>query len=92
MKALVGAAVILFILLQYQLWFKAGGIPDLIKLKKQVASLQDENAGLHDQNAALEAEVQDLKQGHAAIEERARNELGLVKEDELFYQIVDKPS
>ena len=90
MKTVLGIFIILFVLLQYQLWFKNGGIIDLMHLKKQVAELNKENDKLHDRNLALEAEVKDLRQGHAAVEERARSELGLIKNDETFYQLANQ--
>ncbi len=89
MKTIVGVLVILLIVLQYQLWFKSGGLIELMHLRKHVAALQQENVVLSDRNVALAAEVQDLKQGHEAIEARARSELGLVKQGELFYQVVE---
>src|SRR5262249_35047747 len=71
--------LILLMLLQFQLWFGVGNVPSAMKLKQQVEQQDAENAGLAKRNAALAAEVADLKQGSAAIEERARTELGMVK-------------
>ena len=62
------------------------------RLRQQVDAQEKENEHLRERNAALEAEVRDLKQGLEAIEERARNELGMVKEGEKFYQIVEEPT
>lgn len=75
-------------MLQYRLWFGKASIPKVIHLKQQLASQVQENKKLQQRNAVLIAEVQDLKSGHQAIEERARNELGMVKKGETFYQIV----
>ena len=78
--------------LQYLLWFGEGNIPDAWKLKRQADAQAAENAALAKRNVALTAEVTDLKQGTAAIEERARNELGMVKKGESFYQVVRAPA
>ena len=83
--------LLLLAFLQYQLWFGEGNIPDAWKLKRQVDAQAAENAALAKRNQALTAEVTDLKQGTAAIEERARNELGMVKKGESFYQVVQAP-
>lgn len=81
----------LFLLLQYPLWFGSGGVIAVWKLNREIAAQHAENAKLHERNNALEAEVEDLKQGSAAIEERARAELGMVKKGEVFYQVVGPP-
>lgn len=83
--------LLLLALLQYQLWFGVGSVPDAIRLKRRLDAQVSENAGLVKRNAALEAEVSDLKQGTAAIEERARTDLGMIKKGETFYQIVQAP-
>jgi cell division protein FtsB len=77
--------------LQYQLWFGVGGVKDVQRLEKAVAAQQKVNASLSARNDRLAAEVTDLKQGHEAVEERARLELGMVKPDEVFYQLVEAP-
>jgi cell division protein FtsB len=83
--------LLLLILFQFQLWFGIGNVPSAMRLRSQVESQAAENAALTRRNAALEAEVNDLKGGQAAIEERARAELGMVKKGETFYQIVQVP-
>jgi cell division protein FtsB len=83
--------LLLLLLFQYQLWFGVGNVPDAMRLRSQVQAEAVENAALAKRNQALAAEVADLKQGQAAIEERARTELGMVKKDETFYQIVQAP-
>ena len=85
------ALLLLLALLQYQLWFGVGSVPSAMRLRSQAEAQATENAGLAKRNAALQAEVADLKQGQAAIEERARTELGMVKKGESFYQIVQAP-
>jgi len=83
--------LILLAALQFQLWFGVGNVPSALRLKHQAEVQAAENANLAKRNAALAAEVADLKQGQAAIEERARNDLGMVKKGESFYQIVQAP-
>lgn len=80
--------------LQYPLWFGDGGALRLWRLEREIAAQEAENAQLRERNAALEAEVVDLKSGLEAVEERARAELGMIKKNETFYQVVepqDKP-
>lgn len=77
--------------LQYPLWFGEGSVPKVIRLEREIRAQRVENARLRERNAALDAEVKDLKRGRGAIEDRARAELGMVKPDETFYQIVDAP-
>jgi len=84
--------LLLLAVLQYQLWFGVGSVPSAMRLKGQADAQAAENAGLIKRNTALHAEVADLKQGQAAIEERARTELGMVKKGESFYQIVQAPT
>lgn len=89
MKWLTGLMVVLFALLQYRLWVGDGSLPGMWRMQQEVATQKRENAKLEDRNRVLKAEVSDLKHGVAAIEERARTELGMVKKDETFYQIID---
>jgi cell division protein FtsB len=81
----------LFLLLQYPLWFGSGGVIAVWQLNREISTQQAENEKLRDRNNTLDAEVKDLKQGSAALEERARAELGMVKKGETFYQIVGPP-
>ncbi|SEL83840.1 cell division protein FtsB [Pseudoxanthomonas sp. GM95] len=83
--------VLLLAFLQYHLWFGRGSSGEVITMRAQVASQTRENEGLHQRNAALAAEVEDLKSGEAAVEERARSELGMIKPGEKFYRVVDTP-
>lgn len=75
--------------LQYRLWFGSGGNNEVADLQAQVEQQARQNDGLRDRNAALAAEVADLKSGEAAIEERARAELGMIRPGETFYRVVD---
>jgi cell division protein FtsB len=88
MKALAAALAGLIVVLQYPLWFGKGGWLRVRDLDRQVVAQQAANAGLKARNDALDAEVRDLKQGLEAAEERARYELGMIRKDEVFYQIV----
>jgi cell division protein FtsB len=78
--------------LQYRLWFGIGSAGEVAALEAQVGHQGRENGGLKERNAALAAEVRDLKEGVAAVEERARSELGMIKPGELFYRVVDDPA
>ena len=88
MKALAAFLAGLIVVLQYPLWFGKGGWLRVRELDRQVASQLAVNAGLRARNETLDAEVRDLKQGLDAIEERARLELGMIRKDEVFFQVV----
>ncbi len=88
MRILALALAALILLLQYPLWLGKGGWLRVWDLDRQVRSQQERNAGLQRRNEVLDAEVRDLKQGVDAIEERARYDLGMIKQDEIFFQIV----
>lgn len=91
MKVLGLILFALIILLQYPLWLGKGSWHRVWEVDQQVASQHETNQKHQIRNAALDAEVQDLKQGSVAIEERARNELGMIKQDEIFFQVeIDK--
>lgn len=78
----------LLIILQYQLWFGEGSYQQLWQRQQQITEQLKNNQSLEEKNALLATEVADLKQGFTAIEERARRELGMIKEGEVYYQIV----
>ena len=92
MRWLLIILAVLFLALQYRLWVGDGSLAEVWRRHKAVEEQREENASLRDRNEALEAEVRDLKTGSAAIEERARNELGMIKEGETFYQVVAPPT
>lgn len=81
--------IILIGLLQYRLWYGDGNVLEFQRLNERIEELRQEGARRHERNAALEAEVMDLKQGLEAVEEQARQDLGMIKEGEVFVQIVD---
>lgn len=88
MRPLIIALTLALAVLQFRLWIADGGFREVWRLEQQVVERTDENGRLAERNASLAAEVQDLKGGLAAAEERARSELGMVLPDESFYQIV----
>jgi cell division protein FtsB len=90
MKWLAGILFALLLLLQYQLWFGNNGLLRSWQLEQKVSQQKAENDKLKERNKALEAEVRDLKHGIEAIEERARADLGMIKKDETFYQVVEE--
>ena len=88
MRLLFLVLLILLALIQYPLWLGKGGWFNVWDSQKQITAQQEKNEGLRARNAALEAEVRDLETGVGAIEERARSELGMMREGEVFVQIV----
>ena len=90
MRWLSVALIALLVLLQYPLWLGKGGWLRVWDVDRQLQSQKDDNKKLEIRNAGLDAEVRDLKQGYDAIEERARFELGMIKQDEIFVQIPEK--
>ena len=82
--------VLLAVSLQARLWLGEGSLAEVWQLKKEIGHQQQENYQLSERNRRLAAEVKDLKQGLSAVEERARSQLGMVKEGETFYLIIDK--
>lgn len=88
MRWLTAAFAVSLIVLQAKLWLAEDGLRQVRELRRAVTVQTDRNRELAERNAALDAEVVDLKQGLAAAEERARAELGMVREDETFYLIV----
>jgi cell division protein FtsB len=90
MKMIALVLLILLVWLQYKIWLQDGGIPEVLQLEDEVVDLQDDVTALKERNASLDAEVKDLKKGLDAIEERARNEMGMIREGETYYQVVDR--
>ncbi len=90
MRVLAGILGALILLIQVPLWLGKGGWLTAWRLESKLETERAKNLQLEDRNAALAAEVRDLKQGTEAIEERARSELGMVKPDEVFFQIEER--
>jgi len=91
MRAVTLILAILLLLLQYPLWMGKGGWLRVWDLNRQVEAQQQANQQTQARNTLLDAEVRDLKQGTEAVEERARSELGMIKRDEVFFQVLEKP-
>ena len=92
MRALAVIFVLLILALQYPMWLGKGGWLQVRELGRQVEAQREVNADLKARNAALDADVRDLKTGFEAIEERARSELGMVRQDEVFFQLPADPA
>jgi cell division protein FtsB len=91
MRVLAGILAALILLIQYPLWLGKGGWLRAWEVDRRLGAQREANTGLENRNRALGAEVRDLKQGFEAIEERARYELGFVKQDEVFFQVIEAP-
>jgi cell division protein FtsB len=88
MRAVTLILFILLILLQFKLWLGEGGFTEVARLETRVEEQRKQNEDLLQRNAELQAEVEDLRERLDAIEERARSELGMIKPEEQFYQVV----
>jgi cell division protein FtsB len=89
MRLIILCIAALLLLIQYPLWLGKGGWLRVWDLDQQVTSAQKKNDELRARNAKLNSEVQDLKDGTGAVEERARYELGMIKENEVFVQVLE---
>ncbi len=92
MKVIIIIMSVLLLLLQFKLWFGDASVRDVLHLKQTVKEQQVKNEQVKQRNAVLAAEVEDLKTGLEAIEERARSELGMIKKNETFIHIVEGES
>jgi cell division protein FtsB len=91
LRILAAIFAILILALQYPIWLGKGGWLRVRELDRQVDAQKRANAALATRNSALDADVRDLKQGYEAIEERARSELGMIRSDEVFFQLPATP-
>jgi cell division protein FtsB len=89
MKTVLVLLLCVLVLLQVRLWTGAGSVADIARLKDAIADQDEENASLQARNQVLLEEVSDLRDGLDSIEERARNELGMIRQGETFYLIVE---
>lgn len=89
-KIILLVAAMAFFALQYSLWLSDYGLIRLWDMEKQVEAQHQINRQLEIRNQGLQAEVIDLKQGQEALEERARSQLGMIKEDEIFFQVIEE--
>lgn len=78
-------------LLQYRLWWGQNSLPESFQLQEQIKLQRESNAKLIERNQVLKEEILDLRRGTEALEERARNELGMVKQGETFFRVVGEP-
>jgi len=90
MRLITLALAALLLLIQYPLWLGKGGMLAVADLRDQVALAQAHTDGLKARNAKLDSEVRDLREGLGAVEERARLELGMIKQNEIFVQVLRK--
>ncbi|MBY0269545.1 MAG: cell division protein FtsB [Burkholderiales bacterium] len=90
MRLLAITLTALILLIQYPLWLGKGGLLRVWDMERQIELQRQENGRLQTRNSALDAEVRDLKQGLEAVEERARSELGMVRHDEVFFQVLEE--
>ena len=89
MKALTLTLALLIALIQYPLWLGKGSWLRVWEVDQQIRAQRETNRKLQARNNALEAEVRDLKVGLEAVEERARSELGMIRQDEIFFQVLE---
>ncbi len=90
MKSVIVALVVLLLLLQYKLWVGNGSLAEVWQLHQAITAQQAENDSLKDRNQALTAEVNDLKHGFDSVEERARLELGMTKDNETYFRLIEE--
>jgi cell division protein FtsB len=90
MRPLAAILLVLLLVLQYRIWVGDGSFPEVKALRQEVSAQMAELDRLRTRNQTLEAEVQDLRQGLDALEERARSELGMIKQGEMFLQVIEE--
>lgn len=88
-KIIIAILVLLIILLQYRLWFGDGSLQQVKEYQQRLDVIEADAKKKKERNDALYAEVLDLRKGEEAIEERAREELGMIKENETFFQVIE---
>ena len=88
MKWMLAILLIIFLGLQYRLWVGEGSFAEATRLEREVALQQAENERLQERNRILAIEVENLKTGLDSIEERARNDIGMIKKDETFFMVL----
>jgi len=92
LRWLAALFALLIVAVQYPMWLGKGGWLQVRDLEREVALQREANAALKARNEALDAEVRDLKTGFDAIEERARSEIGMIRSDEVYFQILPPAS
>ncbi len=91
MRWLLVALLCILLYLQYRLWIAEGSLAEQQRLELQVVEQTAINTELRERNAILEREVLELQSGNGGVEQRAREQLGLVRDGETFYQVVEQP-
>ncbi len=91
MRLLIVLLLVLVGFLQYRLWVGEGSLAEVHSLKQEIAAQEAELTRLASRNRELQAEVDDLRTGVDALEERARGELGMIKRGEIFLQVIERP-
>lgn len=89
MRAIIIGLLVIFMGLQYKLWSGGDGVPAWFQSEKKLKQRTDENQQLEARNRVIEADIMELKSGEQALEERARYELGMIKENETYYHFVN---
>ena len=89
MKWMLGILIILLAAVQYRLWISEGSLADVNRLEREIKIQQADNSRLRERNRILAVEVEDLKTGLDSVEERARNDIGMIKKDETFFMILE---
>ena len=89
MKWMLGILIILLAALQYRLWISEGSLADVNRLEREIKIQQADNSRLRERNRILAVEVEYLKTGLDSVEERARNDIGMIKKDETFFMILE---
>jgi cell division protein FtsB len=90
MKWLIAALAVCLLFLQYRLWIGEGSLAEVVQLQRQIKEQQNEIERLQERNRILALEVRELKTGLDTVEERARSDMGMIKEGETFYMIIEK--
>jgi cell division protein FtsB len=90
MRGLLIVLVIILLLLQFRLWFGEGSISQKMELDRQLAVQKQQNEALKLRNRLIAKEVDSLKDNLDSIEEKARKDLGMIKDNETFYLVIDK--
>ena len=89
MRILMGILVFLLVVLQYRLWVGEGSLAEVHNLRRDIENQKEKITRLRERNLELRADVENLKHGQEAIEERARSGLGMIRENEIFYQVIE---
>jgi len=92
MRWIIALLVLALVWLQYRLWVGEGSLAEVHALRGEISTQKEDLARMRERNAALEAEVEDLREGLEALEERARSELGMIREGEVFLQMIERPA